>query len=419
MHDSAVDRKLFLHQHDASCCAARRGFARRIRVSIRHSITHHRRTHVSNIEPIIGSSEAADDTDLDIESPVEPLRAEREGLPRGYRMRADTHYVDHLGSQAAGQPVRMVAVDQIASPQAIDAADLRPLIDSIRTHGIVHPLLIARRDTGYAAIAGHKRLAAARMLRLPTVPCLLHHVDDAQAALLARADNLHGAAPSTRPDGAARMAAAVQQAVVQSLAIVQASADAILTSPPHLARAAMDLVAAHSWRAARLLDALDAASTRQARPARKRSLASAIEQAADGFAAEGRLNGVAVRTRIEGAAAGVAVNAHDVALIVSSAVLATLPLFDRVQVDQPAIVVSGSSGPAGPVRLSIAQSVAPVPSALAEKFFDESYSDRAGGWCALACALAVKAVTERAGGAAAFEIDAHGHSSIAVHFGPA
>jgi len=373
---------------------------------------------VSNIEPIIGSSQSADDADLDIESPVESVRGEREGLPRGYRMRADTHYVDHLGSQAAGQPVRMVAVDQIASSQRIDAADLRPLIDSIRTHGIVHPLLIARRDTGYAAIAGHKRLAAARTLRLPTVPCLLHHVDEAQAALLARADNLRGSALA-RPDTAASMAAAVHQAVAQSLAIVQASADAILTSPPHLARAAMDLVAAHSWRAARLLDALGAALTRPARPPRRRSLASAIEQVADGFAAEGRLNGVALRTRIDGAVAGVAVNAHDVSLIVSSAVLATLPLFDHVHIDQPAIVVSGSSGAGDVVRLAVTQSVAPVPPALTGKFFDETYADRAGGWCALACALAVKAAAERAGGVAAFEVDAQGHSGITIQFAPA
>jgi ParB/RepB/Spo0J family partition protein len=333
-------------------------------------------------------------------------------------MRADTHYVDHLGSQAAGQPVRMVAVDQIASSQAVDPADLRVLIDSIRTHGIVHPLLIARRDSGYTAIAGHKRLAAARMLRLPTVPCLLHHVDEDQAALLARADNLHGAAQA-RPDATASMAAAVQQAVAQSLAIVQASADVILTSPPHLARAAIDLVAAHSWRAARLIDALDAGAAHPVRPARLRSLASAIEHVTDGFAAEGRLNGVAVRARVEGAAAGVVVNGHHVSLMVSSAVLATLPLVDDVHVDQPAILVTGSSGAAGSVRLVIAQRAAAVPATLAARFFDETYSERVGGWCALACALAVKAATERVGGTAAFDIDAHGHSSVSIQFPPA
>jgi ParB/RepB/Spo0J family partition protein len=372
---------------------------------------------VSNIEQITGSSDPGPThDDIDIEpAALESVRGEREGLPRSYRMRADTHYVDHLGSQSAGQPVRMVAVDQIASSQAFDAQDLRPLIDSIRTHGIVHPLLISRRETGYAAIAGHKRLAAARSLRLPTVPCLLHHVDEAQALVLARADNLHVLAPA-RPDATDGMAAAVQRAVAQSLGIVQASAEVIQTSPPHLARAAIDLVAAHSWRAARLLDALDAAARQSPRPGRLRSLASAIEHVADGFAAEGRLNGVAVRARIEGAAAAIIVNGHDVSLIVSSAVLATLPIVDQPHVEQPVVVVTGSNGVAGSVRLVVAQSAAPAPPALAGRFFDETYSDRVGGWCAVACALAVKAAAERLGGTAGFELDAQGHSSVRIQF---
>ncbi len=373
---------------------------------------------MSNIEPITSASDpAAANAEVAIESSaLESVRAEREGLPRGYRMRADTHYVDHLGSQSAGQPVRMVAVDQIASSQTIDPHDLRPLIDSIRTHGIVHPLLVSRGETGYVAIGGHKRLAAARFLRLPTVPCLLHHVDEAQAMVLARADNLHTLSPA-RPDATTSMTTAVQHAIAQSLGIVQASAGVIQTSPPHLARAAIDLVAAHAWRAARLLDALDAAIKHPARPARTRALASAIDQVTDGFAAEGRLNGVAIRARIEGAAAGAAVNGHDVSLIVSSAVLATLPIVEHAHLDQPAILVSGSSGAApGSIRLVIAQRAAPAPAALAGRFFDETYSDRMGGWCALACALAVKTATERLGGTAAFDIDAEGHSSVTVQF---
>jgi ParB/RepB/Spo0J family partition protein len=369
---------------------------------------------VSNIEPAIGSSDpAAPSNEAAIESNgLESVRAEREGLPRGYRMRADTHYVDHLGSQSAGQPVRMVSVDQIASSQPVDPLDLRPLIDSIRTHGIVHPLLISRRESGYAAIAGHKRLAAARLLRLPTVPCLLHHVDDAQAVMLARADNLHAAAP-VPPHATAAMAAAVQQAVAQSLDIVQASAALVLTSPPHLGRAAHDLVTAHSWRAARLIEALGATAAHVPRPIRTRSLASAIDFVVDGFAAEGRLNGVAVRARIEGAAAGAAVSGHDVSLIVSSGVLAMLPIVDLAHVEQPAIIVTASSA-AGSVRVVIAQNAASTPAALAGRFFDETCGDRPGGWCALACALATKSVAERLGGTAAFDIDSDGHSRVTI-----
>src|SRR5262249_40770446 len=61
---------------------------------------------------------------------------------------------------------------------------------SIREHGIVHPLLVRSRDKRFSVVAGRRRLAAARILRLPAVPCLVHDLDDRQAAALASADNL-------------------------------------------------------------------------------------------------------------------------------------------------------------------------------------------------------------------------------------
>jgi hypothetical protein len=76
---------------------------------------------------------------------------EREGLPRGYRMRADKHYVDLMGAHSTDQPVRMVPIGQIDADAAIPTADLRLLIESIRSYGIVHPLLV-RRQTGRYAI---------------------------------------------------------------------------------------------------------------------------------------------------------------------------------------------------------------------------------------------------------------------------
>ncbi len=346
---------------------------------------------------------------------MEPPRAEREGLPRGYRMRADTHYVEHLASPSAGQAVRMIAVDQFASPQSFDPLDSRPLVESIRTHGIVHPLLIRRRETGYGVIAGHKRLAAARLLRLPTIPCLVHDVEEGQAILLARADNLHAVSPA-QSDTPASMVGAVQQAIAQHLAIVQAGVALISTSLPRPARATVDLVAAHSWRAARLVEVTDVIAKRPAPPARMRALASVIDRVVDGFAAEGRVNGVEVGASIEGVAAGIAVNEHDVSLILSSGVLATLPLLEHARVDRPAIAITASSETTGSVRIVIAQTAAPAPAALARRFFDEASSDRTGGWCAVACALAVKTVAERAGGAADFDVDAHGHTSLSVGF---
>src|SRR5438874_8804659 len=55
-----------------------------------------------------------------IENGTEMRDEPREGLPRGYRMRADKHYVDQLAAPSAGLPVRMLPIAQIdddESPQ--------------------------------------------------------------------------------------------------------------------------------------------------------------------------------------------------------------------------------------------------------------------------------------------------------------
>jgi ParB-like chromosome segregation protein Spo0J len=328
-------------------------------------------------------------------------------------MRAEAHYVDQLGAASGAQPLRMVDVDQLATAHTSEPADLRALVESIRAHGIVHPLLVARRDQGYEVIAGHKRLAAARMLRLDTVPCFVHSVDEPRAALLAQADNLHTLAPERRDDMAAR-SKAIRQAIADHLAAVHAGAPLTASSSPHLGRAAIDLLNAHSWRAARLVDVLDVDEKRPSRAVRPAALASVVDRVVEGFASEGRLSGVEVHGRIDGAVAGATVDRDETALIVSSGVLATLPLVDHTCVDRPTILVTASNGSAGHVRVAIEQQSAPVSATLAARFFDRDYNDRSGGWCAVACASAVKMVGERIGAGVAFGVDSYGYSRLTV-----
>src|SRR5262245_20644206 len=76
--------------------------------------------------------EASSDASVPVRD--EAPQSEREGLPRGYRMRADAHYVEQLAERSSGQPVRLIAVDEIdvsARAEGI-AAPLEPLMQSIR-----------------------------------------------------------------------------------------------------------------------------------------------------------------------------------------------------------------------------------------------------------------------------------------------
>ena len=65
------------------------------------------------------------------------------------------------------------------------------LADSIRRCGILQPLTVRKLDGGlYEIVAGERRLRAAKLLRLPAVPCLLVDVDSKKSAELAIIENI-------------------------------------------------------------------------------------------------------------------------------------------------------------------------------------------------------------------------------------
>lgn len=71
-----------------------------------------------------------------------------------------------------------------------DEGGLRELAASIRRHGILQPLTVRRRPDGWELVAGERRLRAARLAGLETVPCIEAEVDERESALLALVENL-------------------------------------------------------------------------------------------------------------------------------------------------------------------------------------------------------------------------------------
>lgn len=74
--------------------------------------------------------------------------------------------------------------------QIFEEAGLRELASSIRRHGILQPLTVRRMPDGWELIAGERRLRAARLVGLETVPCIETAADDRESALLALVENL-------------------------------------------------------------------------------------------------------------------------------------------------------------------------------------------------------------------------------------
>ena len=64
------------------------------------------------------------------------------------------------------------------------------LVESIREHGILEPLIIAQTPAGYQIIAGERRWRAARILKLPYVPAIIKKTSPLQMLEMAIVENV-------------------------------------------------------------------------------------------------------------------------------------------------------------------------------------------------------------------------------------
>jgi len=72
-----------------------------------------------------------------------------------------------------------------------ESGPLEELRDSIARHGVLQPICVRRRDSGFEIIAGERRWRAARLAGLRTIPALiLESVDDEGMLELALVENL-------------------------------------------------------------------------------------------------------------------------------------------------------------------------------------------------------------------------------------
>lgn len=101
--------------------------------------------------------------------------------------------------EGAGPASMELEVDRIVpsrfQPRThFDPERLRELADAIIAQGVIEPLIVRRRTDGdgspYELIAGERRLRAARMAGLVTVPAIVREIDDRAALEMSLVENL-------------------------------------------------------------------------------------------------------------------------------------------------------------------------------------------------------------------------------------
>lgn len=119
----------------------------------------------------------------------------RRGLPSERRMRHDRHFVEELSNHSVTGVGLMLPLAQIeANPEQprTDLGDLEDLTESIRTRGVLEPILVRRSGDGrrYEIVAGERRYRAAKTAGLVEVPCIEIQATDQEALELALIENL-------------------------------------------------------------------------------------------------------------------------------------------------------------------------------------------------------------------------------------
>ena len=99
----------------------------------------------------------------------------------------------HRGPGAGS--IQFIPIDQIQpnplQPRTdFNQAELSGLVDSLRTSGLLQPILVRRHDSSFQIIAGERRWRAARQAGLQSIPAIVREASDKDMLELALIENL-------------------------------------------------------------------------------------------------------------------------------------------------------------------------------------------------------------------------------------
>jgi ParB family chromosome partitioning protein len=128
------------------------------------------------------------------------MASKRPGLGKGLEALIPTHPAGEILSEFGGVlevPLDLIAANPHQPRKGFDEGKLKELAASIKEHGVIQPLVLSTQDTDtdqkYAIIAGERRLRAAELAGLKTVPAILREADSQDYLLLALIENVQRA----------------------------------------------------------------------------------------------------------------------------------------------------------------------------------------------------------------------------------
>ncbi len=102
------------------------------------------------------------------------------GLEKEVEARQDFFYCD----------IDLIRPNRFQPRTTFSEEDLQELADSIKTQGVLQPLLVRKDDTGYELIAGERRLRSSKRAGLTQVPVMIKRVTDDKLLEMSLVENI-------------------------------------------------------------------------------------------------------------------------------------------------------------------------------------------------------------------------------------
>lgn len=117
--------------------------------------------------------------------------ARKAGLGKGLSALISEEQVSGLSNGFLPKlPIKLIVPNTYQPRSEMDPEKLVELSDSIREHGVIEPLLVTKKGKKYELIAGERRLRAAKLAGLETVPVVVKEASPQEMLELAVIENI-------------------------------------------------------------------------------------------------------------------------------------------------------------------------------------------------------------------------------------
>jgi ParB family chromosome partitioning protein len=108
----------------------------------------------------------------------------------GFRLKGNQAETPQGGRELANLPIGDIRPNPSQMRQKIDEDGLAELAESIKSLGVIQPIVVRPLEEGYELVAGERRLRAAKMAGLEFIPAIVVNMDDLASSLSALVENI-------------------------------------------------------------------------------------------------------------------------------------------------------------------------------------------------------------------------------------